>query len=103
MDRLPKEEVEHIALLARIELSEAESQKYAEELSAVLGYVSELQKVDTNTVDGDSSVGGQITGLNNVMAGDYVEKSEITREEFLKQAPASEKGYIKVKSVFNRD
>ncbi len=103
MGKLPKEDVEHIALLARIELTEAESQKYAEELSAVLGYVSELQKVDTNKVDGDSSIGGQITGLNNVTDGDYVRKSEISRKEFLEQAPASEKGYIKVKSVFNRE
>lgn len=102
MAKLLKEEVEHIAKLARIELTEAEKQKYAEELSAVLGYVSELQKVDTNKIDGDAAIGGQITGLGNVMDGDYIRKSEISREEFLKQAPASEKGYIKVKSVFQR-
>ena len=98
---LPKDQVEWVARLAHIELTEAEKSKYAEELSAVLGYVDELQKIDTAKADGDPSVkSGQITGLNNVLATDAVVSSDITREEFLKRAPDSDKSYIKVKSVF---
>lgn len=95
--KLPQEQVEWVAGLAYIALTDAEKSKYAEELSAVLGYVEELQQVDTNKVDETM----QITGLSNVMDGDFVEPSEIKREEFLQRAPASERGYIKVKSVFN--
>ena len=101
--KLSQEEVEWVAKLAYIALTDAEKAEYTKELSAVLGYVEELGKVDTNQVDGNPSTGsGQITGQSNVMDGDYVRPSEISREEFLKRAPASEKGYIKVKSVFRR-
>lgn len=95
---LPKEQVEWVAKLAYVEVSEDEKAKYAKDLSAVLGYVDELQQVDTNTVDETM----QITGLSNVMDGDFVNPSDITREEFLKRAPQSSKGYIAVKSVFKR-
>jgi aspartyl-tRNA(Asn)/glutamyl-tRNA(Gln) amidotransferase subunit C len=96
--QLPIEQVEWVAKLAYIAVSDAEKAKYAEDLSAVLGYVDELQQVDTNTVDETM----QITGLSNVMDGDYVEPSTISREEFLKRAPMNDRGYIKVKSVFKR-
>lgn len=98
MDKLPREQVEWVARLAYIAIGEAETAKYAEDLSAVLGYVSELQKVDTSKVDETM----QITGLSNVMAGDFVEPSEIGRSQFLERAPATERGYVKVKSVFKR-
>ena len=51
MSGLNKEEVEEIALLARLRLGEAEAQKLAGELSAILGYVEQLQKVDTTGVE----------------------------------------------------
>jgi len=94
--KLPEEQVEWVARLAHIKLSEPEKSKYAEELSAVLGYVEELQQVDTTKVDEVM----QITGLKNATEADKVSKCGISREEFLKRAPKSEKGYIKVKSVF---
>ncbi|MFA5009817.1 MAG: Asp-tRNA(Asn)/Glu-tRNA(Gln) amidotransferase subunit GatC [Patescibacteria group bacterium] len=105
--KLSQEEVEWVAKLAYIALTDAEKAEYTKELSAVLGYVEELGKVDTNQVDGNPSFccpaeSGQITGQSDVMDGDYVRPSEISREEFLKRAPVSEKGYIKVKSVFRR-
>jgi len=96
--KLPLEQVEWVTKLAYVDLTDAEKAEYAEKLSAVLGYIDELQQVDTNTVDETM----QITNLSNVMDGDYVRKSEIGREEFLKRAPMSERGYIKVKSVFKR-
>jgi len=96
--KLQQEQVEWVAKLAYIALAQGDGAKYADELSAVLGYVDELQQVDTNKVDETM----QITGLSNVMDGDFVRASEITREEFLKRAPSAEKGCIKVKSVFKR-
>ncbi len=96
--KLPKKEVEWVARLAHINLSEPEKTKYAEELSAVLGYVEELQQVDAAKVTEVM----QITGLKDVTEADKVKKCNISRDEFLKRAPKNEKGYIKVKSVFNR-
>lgn len=95
---LPKKDVEWVAHLAHIELTKPEVDKYAEELSAVLGHIDELQKVDTKDVDEVM----QITDLSNATEKDKIVECEISRDELLKRAPKSEKGFIKVKSVFNR-
>jgi len=97
--KLPKAEVEHIALLARIELTEAEKQHYGDQLSAILGYVDELKKLDIKNVPDV----GQITGLTNQLAKDEIKGCELSREELFKNAPMTEKGYIKVKSVLGRE
>lgn len=96
---LPQSEVEHIARLARIELTNAEKSKYAEQLSAILDYVGELKKLDIT----DVADVGQITGLVNQLAKDKIAACGISRDELLKNAPATEKGYVKVKSVLGRE
>ena len=45
---LTLKEVEHIALLARLELSDAEKQRYQQQLSHILEHVAQLQKLDTS-------------------------------------------------------
>ncbi len=50
------EEVEHIAELARLELTDTEKSRYREQLSAVLDYFKDLQSVDTNQISPSFSV-----------------------------------------------
>jgi aspartyl-tRNA(Asn)/glutamyl-tRNA(Gln) amidotransferase subunit C len=88
---LTEEEVKKIALLCRIRLSEDEVRK---ELSQVLDYVSELQKVDTEGVEEIS----QVTELVNVFRPDVVQKSEIT-EEIIALFPESQNRLLKIKSI----
>lgn len=54
--KLDLEEVEHIASLARLELSEEEKQRYSEQLSAILEYAARLQRLDTHDIPPTSSV-----------------------------------------------
>jgi aspartyl-tRNA(Asn)/glutamyl-tRNA(Gln) amidotransferase subunit C len=91
---LTKEEVIKIAQLARIELSEAEVEKFQKELSTVLDYVEELKQVN---VDGLEEV-AQVTGLVNVQRDDKVVLAE-NHEEILSQAPEIKDGYYKVKAI----
>jgi len=97
--KIPGSEVEHIALLARIELTEAEKQHYADQISAILGYVDELKKLDIENVPDV----GQITGLTNQLAADEIKGCELSRDELFKNAPMIDRGYIKVKSVLGRE
>ncbi|MFH0905186.1 MAG: Asp-tRNA(Asn)/Glu-tRNA(Gln) amidotransferase subunit GatC [bacterium] len=97
--KLSKEQVGGVAKLAYIAVDEAEEAKYAADLGEVLNYVAELQQIDLKVLP-ESMVGSQITGVSNVMAEDEIVRCEIPREEFLKRAPSSETGQIKVKSVF---
>jgi aspartyl-tRNA(Asn)/glutamyl-tRNA(Gln) amidotransferase subunit C len=53
---LNKEEVEHIANLARLQLSPAEKEIYREQLSAILDYFARLQTLDTSGIPPTSSV-----------------------------------------------
>lgn len=93
-----KKDVEHIAHLARIELSDAEKQKFEKELSAILAFVEKLNEVDTAEVE--PMTGG--TELENhlredaVIDGDLEEKAEA----LLAAAPETKETWIKVKAIF---
>ncbi len=94
--KISLEEVEHIAELARIELTEEEKKKFSDELSDVLGYVEQLQEVDT---DGIESV-SQIAGIVNVLREDVSENcNEDVRKKIIDNFPEEKNGYIKVKQV----
>ena len=54
--KLSLDEVQHIAHLARLELSSDELQRYQSQLSAILDYVAVLQELDTSMVEPTSSV-----------------------------------------------
>ena len=94
---LSKEEVEKIALLARLGLSKEEKAIYAKQLSSILEYIEQLKAVDTAGVE----MTAQVTGLENVMRDDMVVQiDEDNRKKLLTQAPSSEGDLIKTKSVF---
>jgi aspartyl-tRNA(Asn)/glutamyl-tRNA(Gln) amidotransferase subunit C len=93
---LTKDEVIKIAQLARIELTEAEVEKFQKELSTVLDYVEELKQVDVTGLEEVS----QVTGLVNVQRDDkVVEPTEELLEDIFKNAPEMKDGYYKVKAI----
>lgn len=96
MSKISKQEVERIAQLARIELSEKEIERYQKELSGILDYIEILNKVDTSAIDPTA----QVTGLLNVYDED-VKRPSLKREEILKNAPEKKDGYIRVKPVLD--
>lgn len=95
MSKILKEDVEKIAQLARIEVSDAEMPKYQKELSAILEYVEIIGKADVKNIEPTA----QVTGLSDVLREDKKEPSELSRDEILDLAPEKKDGYIKVKSV----
>ncbi|MCK5490628.1 MAG: Asp-tRNA(Asn)/Glu-tRNA(Gln) amidotransferase subunit GatC [Candidatus Pacebacteria bacterium] len=89
-------EVEHIAELARIELSKEEVEKFSGELSDVLGYIGQLEEVETEGIEPVS----QVTGLVNVLRNDVAKSSdEDTRRTMIDNFPDKDGDYIKVKQV----
>lgn len=92
--KLSQTEVEHIATLARLKLSDEEKIKYSQELSDILDYVDKLQAVDTDGVEETS----QVTGLVNVMRNDEIKESNIS-DELVSCAPEQGQGYIKVPKI----
>ena len=95
MAKLNKEQIEHLAKLSRLELTEDEKKLYSEQLSSVLDYFKKLQEVDTEKVE----ITSQVTGLENVTRSDKVAESGVEKE-LIERAPDQEDGQIKTKSVF---
>ncbi len=94
--KLKRSEIEHIAKLARLSLTEKELKIYGSQLSDVLNYINQLQEVDTTDVEPTA----QVTGMENVWREDLAEewdKKEL--EAALNQAPEFEDRQVKVKRI----
>jgi len=96
MPKLTSEQVKHVAELARIGLDEKETERFKDQLSAILDFVGKLQEIDTSKTQPLS----QTTGLKNVFREDLV-KPSLPQEKVLLNAPEKYNGYFKVKPVFD--
>ncbi|HEX7974758.1 MAG TPA: Asp-tRNA(Asn)/Glu-tRNA(Gln) amidotransferase subunit GatC [Anaerolineales bacterium] len=88
------EEVEHIAKLARLELSEAEIRLYREQLSAILEYAARLQRLDTSAIQPTSSV----LPAHSVLRADEAGPC-LTQDDLQRNAPDFERGQYRVPPV----
>jgi len=95
MSKISKQDVEHVATLARLEITEEEKTKFTKQLGSVLEYFEKLDAAATSKV----SAIGQINEMENVVADDKI-GGKYEREEMLENAPEKEDGFIKVKAVF---
>lgn len=95
MNRLTEADVARIARLARIRVNDETLPSLTKGLGEVLGFVDQLQSVDTAGVAETS----QVTGLVDVLRPDEVVRCEISREELLQRAPLHVDGYIQVPRV----
>ena len=87
-------DVEHVAKLARLELTEEEKELYTKQLGDVLKYVDQMNEVDTSNVKPMA----QVVDLVNVMREDKV-YYEHTKEELMANAPEEEEGFFKVPKI----
>ncbi len=87
-------DVEHVAKLARLELTEEEKVKFSKQLGDVLGYVNAMNEVDITDVKPMSHA----VEFSNVMRED-VEIYEQTREELMSNAPEREGDFFKVPKI----
>ena len=94
MTKLSIKEVETIAELAKLTLTDDEKTMFQEQLSAILDYAQLLQQVDTTGITPTTSA----LPLNNVMRPDVVELS-LENEDALFNAPDAEDGSFKVRAV----
>ncbi len=93
--KLSQQEVEKIAKLSRLDLTEEEKKQYANQLSEVLDYFEKLKEVNTENVE----ITAQVTGLENVYRADEIDQCDY-QEDLIKQAAETENGLIKTKNVF---
>jgi len=90
-------DINKVAKLARLTLAPEEGAKLTRNLSTILDYVKNLEKLDTQNVDPTSHV----LNLENVYRPDEAKKS-LTRDKVLKHAPASDGFFFKVPKTVSR-
>jgi len=91
---LSLKDVEHIADLAKLELSPQEKDQFRGQLSAILDYAAVLQQVDTSAIPPSAT----ISPLQNVMREDKVTPS-LPAEDILANAPDAEEGCFRVPAI----
>lgn len=93
-NKLSREEVQHIALLARLGISDEELEKLREQLSNILKNMDILEEVDTEDVPPTA----QPVALQNVFRNDE-ERSSFPSDEILKNSPSQENGFFRIHAV----
>ena len=94
MSNISKKQIQHIAKLARIELTQKEEEKFTKDLSSILSYIEQLDKVNLKGIKRID----QITGVRDVIRKDEL-GSKRKIEKILKNAPQLKGEYIQVPKI----
>jgi aspartyl-tRNA(Asn)/glutamyl-tRNA(Gln) amidotransferase subunit C len=92
--KISRQEVEHVADLARLQLSEEEIDQFTGQLDAILSYIDKLNELDTGNVEPTSHV----IEVGNVIREDRVLPS-IPPEDSLSNAPERKDSFFKVPKI----
>ena len=94
MAGLTDEQVQHVALLARLGLSDAERARLRDQLTTILEHIDQLRELDLAAIPPTA----QVIPLEPVLRDDVVTPS-LTVDQALANAPRAENGFIKVRAV----
>ncbi len=90
-----REDIEHLAALSNLGLSEAQAKALQTDLQGIVNYISELDALDTEGVEPTY----QVFEMENVWRDDEIREQEAGREELLALAPEQLDNQIKVPKV----
>ena len=92
--RLSREEVEYVATLARLGLSDSEIARLQNQLSSILEHIAAIDRLDTDAIPPTA----QVIAMTNVMRPDEVTDS-LPREAVLENAPRQAEGFFEVHAI----
>jgi aspartyl-tRNA(Asn)/glutamyl-tRNA(Gln) amidotransferase subunit C len=92
--KLSKEQVEHVAKLARLAVNEEEKEAFSRQLSEILTYIDKLNELDTSKVQPTSHV----LDLSNVLRDDMIRES-LSTTDVLANAPDRVNDFFRVPKI----
>ncbi|MDU4959987.1 MAG: Asp-tRNA(Asn)/Glu-tRNA(Gln) amidotransferase subunit GatC [Sporomusaceae bacterium] len=92
--QITRKDVEQVALLSRLDIAEADAERFTGQLNAIIEYIGVLNQVNTDGVEPTAHV----LPLQNVMRPDAMRPS-LERDLALSNAPEQEDGYFKVPKI----
>jgi len=103
--KITKKDVEHVARLGRVELSEEEKEKFTSQLEGILNYVGQLEKLDTKNIAPTSYAITQNKSEKLMIGREDIckESSHELRENLLNNAPQRDGNFFRVKKVIDND
>ena len=91
---LERDQVVHVAMLARLGLGEADVERYREQLDAILSHVDRLQQVDTSKVTETAQIGGLVNAWREDERGEC-----LPVEKALANAPKRRHDHFEVGAI----
>lgn len=95
MNTITTDDVKYVAALAKIAITDEEAKTFTKELDAILGYVRQLDSIDTTDLEPTY----QVNGVSSVMRPDEIINYKTDRLDLLKNAPHERDGFIEVPKV----
>lgn len=95
MSKVTIDDVKKLAQLSSLQVSDEEASRLQAELENILGYVEQLDSVDTAGLDPTY----QVTGLKNVTRDDVILNYGVAQDALLKNAPEQQDAQMKVRRV----
>ncbi len=87
-------EIEHVAMLARLKLSDDEKGLFSAQVGGIINYIEKLNELDTSDVEPTAHV----LPMNNVFREDKL-RSSLPREKALQNAPDRDEGFYRVPKI----
>lgn len=94
---IERSDIEKLATLARIKMTEEEAEALRADIDPILGYVSELSSIETPVADTPAQ--DELPVVNVLRSDDSPHESGVFTEALLAQAPGREGNYLKVKKI----
>lgn len=94
MSRISTDQVKHVANLARLAITKEETEKFTNQLDAIISFAEQLNEINTDGVEPTSHV----LDMKNVMREDIPQEG-LPQSEVLKNAPEHQDGQVKVPSI----
>lgn len=95
-NRINREQVKHVAELAKLEFTDAQLDALTPQLDDIIGLFESLGEVDTSNVEPTSNVTDQLNVMREDVADNWGQSDAL-----LKNAPDAERGYIKVPAIID--
>ena len=95
MTQISRDDVQHLAQLSSLQLTDDETTKLTADIENILKYIEQLSELDTQGVEPTY----QVTGLSNIWREDAVIDYGVSREDLLARAPEQRDNQVKVPKV----
>jgi aspartyl-tRNA(Asn)/glutamyl-tRNA(Gln) amidotransferase subunit C len=97
---MKKDDIKYLANLSRLELTDEEMEKFANQFDEILHYVDKIKEFTS----GEADLKIENTSVKNVFREDEnIQESGIYTDDILNEAPQAKDGFVKVKKILNND